>query len=63
MLAQPVMMKTVKLAQVRQLENVLYVMKVMLYPVENALNVLIPTVTSALVLELENVTPVLPVIT
>jgi len=63
MLAQPVMMKTVKLAQVRQLENVLYVMKVMLYPVESALNVLIPTVTSALVLELENVTPVLPVIT
>jgi len=63
MLAQPVMMKTVKLAQVRQLENVLYVMKVMLYPVESALIVLIPTVTSALVLELENVTPVLPVIT
>jgi len=61
-IAQPVTIQTVKLVQVMQLENVLYVLKVMLYPVENAPNAVIPTVTSALVPEPVHVTLVLPVI-
>jgi len=61
-IAQPVTIQTVKLVQVMQLENALYVLKVMLYPVENAPNAVIPTVTSALVPEPVHVTLVLPVI-
>jgi len=63
MLALLVTMKTVKLVQVMQLENVLCVTKALLCQAENAQNVVIPTVKSALLLELENATPVLPVIT
>jgi len=56
MTAKPVMMPTVKLVIVLQLENVLPVRMAMLYQVENAQNVAIPTVPSALVLELESAT-------
>jgi len=59
----PVTMRTVKLVLVRLLENVLCVRTVLLCPVESALNVVIPIVTNALVLELENATPALPVST
>lgn len=62
LLAHPVTIQTVRLAQVMLLENVLCVRTVMLCQVENALNVMIPTVTSALVLPLEDVTLALPVI-
>jgi len=57
----PVTMRTVKLVLVRLLENVLCVRTVLLCRVESALNVAIPIVTNALVLELENATPALPV--
>jgi len=61
MTAKPVMMPTVKLVIVLQLENVLSVKMAMLCLVENAQNVVIPTVTSVIQLELHNVILVLPV--
>jgi len=61
MIAKPVMMLTVKLVIVLQLENVLSVKMAMLCLVENAQNVVIPTVTSVIQLELHNVILVLPV--
>lgn len=63
LIANPVTMpQTVPLVLAKLLENVLCVMTVMLCLVESALNAVIPTVTSALVLELDNVTLALPAI-
>lgn len=62
LIAKPVATRTVRLVLVTQLENVLCVLMAMLCLAEHALNALIPTVTSALVLVLENATLVLPVI-
>jgi len=61
LIVKPVMILTVKLAQVMQLENVLCARMVMLCLAESALNVVIPTVTNALLLELDNVILALPV--
>jgi len=63
LIVRPVTMLTVKLAQVMLLENVLCARMVMLCLAESALNVVIPTVTNALLLELDNVILALPVTT
>jgi len=49
-------MRTVKLVLVKLLESVLCVTMALLCQVESALNVVIPTVTSALVLEPDHAT-------
>lgn len=60
-IAKPVATRTVRLVLVTQLENVFCVLMAMLCLAEHALNAVIPTVTSALVLVLEHATLVLPV--